>query len=76
MFTTLLGLLLFAIVGLIVFTLVLALIGLAIGVVFGTLALLIKAIPFLLVGWLILKLVQRTSTCESIRATDRKWLDS
>lgn len=76
MFATLLGFLLFGMVGLIGFVVVLALIGLLFGVAFGTMALLIKVVPFLLVGWVILKLVRRTSTRESIRATDQRWLDS
>lgn len=63
-------------VGLIGFVVVLALTSLLFGVAFGTMALLIKVVPFLLVGWVILKLVRRTSTRESIRATDQRWLDS
>ena len=76
MFATLLGLLLFGLAGLIAVGLVFAVVGLVFGVVFGTLALLIKAIPFLLVGWVILKLVQRSGSRARISTADEKWLDS
>jgi hypothetical protein len=54
---------------------VLSVVGLAIGVVGSLVSLLLfKVAPIMLVGWVVLKLLDRKSK-GSLSAADRKWLD-
>ncbi|MBV9773289.1 MAG: hypothetical protein JO040_05030 [Gemmatimonadetes bacterium] len=79
MIAALLTLLVLGIVGIVVVGIVLALVGAVFGLAFGALGLAFKALPLLLVGWLVVKLVQRKSgggSYRQISAADRKWLDS
>jgi len=48
------------------------------GVVMAMLALAFKVLPFLLLGWLAVKLVRRVERPrrDGLSAADRKWLDS
>jgi len=55
----------------------LAAVGVVIGVAVALIALAVKAIPFLLVGWLAVKLIQRVERPRRIlTSSDRAWLDS
>lgn len=72
MLAALLTLLVLGIAGIVVLSLVLALFGLAMGVA-GFL--LFQVAPVLLVGWVVVKLVQRSRRSREISAADRRWLD-
>jgi hypothetical protein len=83
MLSALIGIVVAGIVGLVVLTVALALIGTLFGLVFGivglAVALAVKVVPLLLVGYVIVKLVQRGERCGSrsrLSAADRAWLDS
>ena len=73
MLGALLTLLALGIAGIVVVSLVFAVLGMVMGVV-GFL--LFKVAPVLLIGWLVLKLVQRSNGRRQISSADRKWLDS
>lgn len=77
--TVLASLLAFFIIGffsLIALTVVFALIGVVFSFVFGVASfLLFKVAPLLLIGWLVVKLLQRSGSPHDIAAADRKWLD-
>lgn len=77
MLFTLLMLLLAGIVGLVALGIVLAMVGAVFGVVFGTLGLLVKALPFLLLGYVAFRLLRCGSRHRrgQISAADRRWLD-
>jgi FtsH-binding integral membrane protein len=77
MLSALLSLFMIGIVGLIVGSVVLAVIGAVFSVAFGLIGLLLfKVAPVLLIGWLALKLVERVRRPRSgISAADQKWLD-
>jgi hypothetical protein len=53
-----------------------AAIGVVIGLAVALIALAVKAIPFLLVGWLAVKLIRRVERPRAISSSDRVWLDS
>jgi len=70
-----------AIVGLIgalvVGVVLLALLGMVLGVVLGLLALALKLLPIVLIGWVVVKLVQRAERPRGVlSAADQRWLDS
>jgi hypothetical protein len=82
MLSALVGLVVIAIVGFVVLTVLLAIFGMVFGLAFGLLglaiALAVKILPIVLVGWLVVKLIQRgeRGSRSAIPASDRKWLDS
>jgi hypothetical protein len=83
MLSALVGLVVIAIVGFVVLTVLLAIFGMVFGLAFGLLGLAVtlavKILPLVLVGWLVVKLIQRGergSGRARIPAADRKWLDS
>lgn len=76
MITTLLTLFAVGLVALVLLGVTVAIVGAILGVVFGVVGfLLFKVLPLLLVGWLVLKLVERRGTRRRISAADREWLD-
>jgi hypothetical protein len=65
------------VVGVVVIGLVLALLGMVFGVAVGLLALTLKLLPILLVGWVVVKLVQRSVRPRAtLSRSDQRWLDS
>jgi len=77
MLSALLTLFVFGIVGLVVISLLMALIGIFFSITFGIVGfLLFKVAPILLIGWLVLKLVDRSRSRRRISAADQRWLDS
>jgi hypothetical protein len=77
MLGALLTLFVFGIVGLVVISLVMALIGIFFSITLGIVGfLLFKVAPLLLLGWLVLKLVDRSRSRRRISAADQRWLDS
>ena len=57
--------------------LVLGLLGLVFGLAVGLLALTVKLLPVLLVGWVVVKLVKRSERpAHVLSASDQRWLDS
>jgi hypothetical protein len=76
MLGTLITLLIAGLVGLVAISLVLALVGALFSITFGILGfLLFKVAPILLIGWLVLKLVDRSRNRRQISAADQRWLD-
>jgi hypothetical protein len=76
MLGTLLTLLIAGIIGLVAISIIFAIIGAFISVTFGLVGfLLFKVAPVLLVGWLVLKLVDRSRNRRQISAADQRWLD-
>jgi hypothetical protein len=73
MLSSLLTLFVLGIAGIVVLSVVFAVIGLALGVV-GFL--LFKVVPVLLVGYVALKLINRARGRKQISAADQRWLDS
>ncbi len=77
MFGSLLMLLLAGIVGIVAVGVVLAIVGTIFSITFGLIGfLLFKVAPVLLVGWVVLKLVDRSRNRRRISAADQRWLDS
>ncbi len=77
MLGALLTLFVVGLLGLILFSVVLAVIGVMFSIAFGIVGfLLFKVAPLLLIGWLILKLIERGSSRPRLSAADRNWLDS
>lgn len=84
MLSALIGLIVVGIVAFVVLTVLLAIFGALFGLAFGligmALALAFKILPLVLVGWLVVKLVQRGGRSSGSRsrltAADRRWLDS
>ncbi|HST57941.1 MAG TPA: hypothetical protein VLK84_04620 [Longimicrobium sp.] len=83
MLSALIGLLVVGIVAFVVLTVLLAIFGVIFGLAFGFLGLLLtlafKILPVVLVGWLVVKLIQRgerSSARARLSAEDRAWLDS
>jgi hypothetical protein len=77
MLGALLTLFVFGIVGLVVLSVLMALIGVVFSVTFGIVGfLLFKVAPLLLVGWVVLKLVDRSRARRRISVSDQRWLDS
>jgi uncharacterized membrane protein YccC len=77
MLGTLITLLIAGFVGLIALSVVLAIVGALLSVTFGIVGfLLFKVAPLLLVGWVVLKLVERArGGRRQISAADQRWLD-
>lgn len=76
MIGALIGMVVAAVAAVLVMGLVLAVVGTVFGLAFGALALALKILPLLLVGWVIVKLVQRAERPRGLSAADRAWLDS
>jgi hypothetical protein len=77
MLGALLTLFVFGIVGLVVISVVMALLGVFFSITFGILGfLLFKVAPLLLIGWVVLKLVDRSRARRRISVADQRWLDS
>lgn len=77
MLGTLITLLIAGFLGLVAISVVLAIVGALLSVTFGVVGfLLFKVAPILLVGWVVLKLVDRTRNGRRISAADQRWLDS
>ena len=54
----------------------LSLLGVLFSITFGIAGfLLFKVAPILLVGWLVLKLIERSGSGRTLSAGDRRWLD-
>lgn len=77
MLGTLITLLIAGFIGLIAISIVLAILGAILSVSFGIVGfLLFKVAPLLLLGWIVLKLVDRGRSRREISAADQRWLDS
>ncbi len=77
MLTALLTLFVIGIVGLVAVSIVFALVAAVFGLAFGAVALLFKLLPFLLVGYVVFKLVQRSGSSRGrLTGSDQRWLDS
>jgi hypothetical protein len=77
MLGTLITLLIAGLVGLVAISVIFAILGAVLSVTFGVVGfLLFKVAPILLVGWLVLKLVDRSRNRRQISAADQRWLDS
>lgn len=77
MLGTLITLLIAGFLGLVAISVVLALVGAVLSVTFGIVGfLLFKVAPVLLVGWVVLKLVDKARNRQRISAADQRWLDS
>lgn len=77
MLSALLTLFVFGLVGLVLIGVVLAVVGAVLGVAFGIASfLLFKVAPVLLIGYLVLRLVNRGRSRRRISAADQRWLDS
>jgi uncharacterized membrane protein YvlD (DUF360 family) len=70
-------LLVLGLVGLVVAGIILAIVGTLFGIAVGVAGfLLFKVAPVLLIGWVLVKLVQRSRNRQHISAADQRWLDS
>ena len=77
MLGSLITLLIAGVVGIIAISVVLAILGAVLSITFGLVGfLLFKVAPVLLVGWVVLKLVDRSRNRRRISAADQRWLDS
>lgn len=86
MLSALVALMVAGIVGIVVLAVVLTLFGVIFGLAFGLLGLVLtlafKVLPIVLVGWLVVKLIQRSERTSlprpgpGLSATDRRWLDT
>jgi hypothetical protein len=77
MLTALLTLFVFGILGIVLLSVIAAVIGTFVSLAFGLVGfLLFKVAPVLLVGWVVLKLVDRARSRRRISVADQKWLDS
>ena len=85
MLSALVGLVVIAIVGFVVLTVLLAIFGMVFGLAFGLLGLAVtlamKILPLVLVGWLVVKLVQRAERPglpggSRLSSSDQCWLDN
>jgi hypothetical protein len=84
MLKALVSLIVVGVVGMVVLTVLLAVIGALFGLAFGliamTLTLAFKVLPVVLVGWLVVKLLQRADRPgpprSRLTSDDRRWLDS
>jgi len=79
MLTALLTLFVICVVGLVAVSILFALVAAVFGLAFGALGLLFKLAPVLLVGYVVVKLVQRSGGGSHRRlapSSDQAWLDS
>ena len=60
---------------LIVAGIVLSILGTVLSIGFGLAAFLFRVAPILLVGWVVLKVIDRRKGSESLSAADRRWLE-
>lgn len=76
MLGTLLTLLVVGLVGIVAVSVIFAILGVILSITFGVVGfLLFKVAPLLLVGWIVLKLVNRAQSRRRISAADQRWLD-
>ncbi len=76
MIGTLLTFLAVGLVTLIVAGIVLSILGTVLSIGFGlAMFLLFRVAPILLVGWVVLKVIDRRKGSESLSAADRRWLE-
>lgn len=77
MLGSLLTLLVAGVVGIFALSIVLAIAGSLLSITFGLVGfLLFKVAPVVLVGWVVLKLIDKTRSRRRISAADQRWLDS
>jgi hypothetical protein len=82
MLSALVGLVVAAVIGFVALTVILAVLGMIFGLAFGVLGLVLalafKVLPLVLIGWVVVKLVQRgeRGSRPAIASSDRRWLDS
>jgi hypothetical protein len=84
MLSALIGIVVVGIVAMVVLTVLLALFGVVFGLAFGLMGLVLtlafKVLPIVLVGWLVVKVIQRGEGSRGgaarLSAADRRWLDS
>lgn len=77
MFGSILTLLVAGIAGILVISIALAIAGSLLSMTFGLIGfLLFKVAPVLLVGWVVLKLIDKGRNRRKISAADQRWLDS
>lgn len=76
MMTALLTLLALGIAAMVAFGVIFVLFGVVFSLAFGVVGfLLFKVAPILLVGWIVLKVIERSRSPAGISAADRRWLD-
>ena len=76
MLGALLTLLILGLLGVVVVGVLLAILSVVVSVAFGIVGfLLFKVAPVLLIGWVVVKLVERSRSRRAIASADRKWLD-
>ena len=76
MLSALLTLLVLGIAGIVAIGVVMTLLGVVFSVAIGVAGvLLFKVAPLLLVGWLVLKVIERGRRPKALSDADRKWLD-
>jgi hypothetical protein len=81
MISALVGIFVAGIAALVAITVLLAVVGVVFGLAFGIVGLMIalvfKVLPILLVGWVVVKLIQRSERPRGrLSASDRAWLDT
>lgn len=76
MLGALLTLLILGLLGVVVVGTLLAILSFVVSVTFGIVGfLLFKVAPVLLIGWIVVKVVERSRSHRAIARADRKWLD-
>jgi hypothetical protein len=76
MLTALLTLVVMAVAGVIAIGLVMGILGIFLSVTFGLVGfLLFKVAPLLLIGWVVIKIINRGRDRGRISAADQRWLD-
>lgn len=76
MLGALLTLLVMGVAGVVAIGVVMALLGVVLSITFGLVGfLLFKVAPLLLLGWVVLKVVERSRGRRQISAADQRWLD-
>lgn len=63
------------VVGVVAIGLAIGVLGMVFGVGVALLALTLKLLPLLLIGWVVVKVVQGGERRRSISSADRRWLD-
>jgi hypothetical protein len=64
------------VVGLVLLTVALGVLGAIFGLAIGILGLALKLLPFVLIGWIILKVVRSGDRRRRVSVYDDRWLDS
>ena len=76
MLGALLTLLILGLLGVVVVGVLLAILSFVVSVTFGIVGfLLFKVAPLLLIGWVVVKVVERSRSRRAIASGDQKWLD-